>query len=312
MSELRAELPGTVLWETREGAAAPGGRAAAAPPTADQARRTLFAALTADRGASGAPAPAGTARKRFATLARSARWPLPDAVRAVALPVPCEPPPLSGGLGNALAGPVEGETCLLVPDCGEDARGTLEHQLRGWTAAVGHAVALDDCADSVRWARRLLELETAAHGPGGPEPAGPVFVDDHLTTLLLLQDESLARALTARWLRPLAGLTPRQSERLEVTLLAWLESGGAPEAARTLRVHPQTVRYRLRQIEKVFGSTALRDPRSRFELEAALRGRQLLGRIRRGRARTPGGRKARAVPLGSPPSPAQEARINGL
>ncbi|MFD5932296.1 helix-turn-helix domain-containing protein [Streptomyces sp. NPDC060333] len=29
-------------------------------------------------------------------------------------------------------------------------------------------------------------------------------------------------------------------------MLAWLEGGGAPEAAKALSVHPQTVRYRLR------------------------------------------------------------------
>ncbi len=104
-----------------------------------------------------------------------------------------------------------------------------------------------------------------------------VFVDDHLSTLLLLQDEPLAHALAARWLRPLADLTPRQSERLEVTLLAWLEGGGAPEAAKALSVHPQTVRYRMRQLEKLFG-TGLRDPRTRFELEMALRSRRLMAR----------------------------------
>ncbi|MFG3256374.1 PucR family transcriptional regulator [Streptomyces sp. NPDC048172] len=289
-------------------------------PSAERARRMLFAALTADR----AP---GAAASWFDALARSARWPLPSAVRAVVLAAPCESPPLTGPLASALAGPVEGEPCLLVPDPRGEAREALDGHLQGWTAAVGHAVALEDCADSVRWARRLLELapvhavngsgsgSSSGSGSGSGSGAGPgaVFVDDHLTTLLLLQDESMARALTARWLGPLAELTPRQSERLEVTLLAWLESGGAPEAARTLQVHPQTVRYRLRQIEKVFGA-ALRDPRARFELEAALRGRQLLGRVRRGRART-GGRKARAGGAAGPgagPAQAQEARINGL
>ncbi|GAA2103290.1 hypothetical protein GCM10009801_78160 [Streptomyces albiaxialis] len=275
--------------------------------SAERARRLLFAALTADR-------PPETGASRFHALARSARWPLPPAVRAVVLAAPCETPPLTGPLASALAGPVEGEPCLLVPDPEGEAREALDGHLQGWTAAVGHAVPLDDCAASVRWARRLLELAPvhAAHAVNGSGPPGAVFVDDHLTTLLLLQDESMARALTARWLGPLAALTPRQSERLEVTLLAWLESGGAPEAARTLQVHPQTVRYRLRQIEKVFGS-ALRDPRARFELEAALRGRQLLGRVRRGRART-GGRKARTGggTANARPAQAQEARINGL
>lgn len=125
-----------------------------------------------------------------------------------------------------------------------------------------------DTASSLRWARYLLTLAPSRVGP----ESRPAFVDDHLSALLLLQDESLADALTSRWLGPLEELTPRQSERLEVTLLAWLEGGGAPEAAKLLHVHPQTVRYRLRQIEKLFGPV-LRDPRTRFELEMALRSR---------------------------------------
>jgi DNA-binding PucR family transcriptional regulator len=40
-------------------------------------------------------------------------------------------------------------------------------------------------------------------------------------------------------------------------------------------VHPQTVRYRLRQIQELFGA-ALADPAARFDLEVALRARQLL------------------------------------
>lgn len=159
-----------------------------------------------------------------------------------------------------------GRPCLLVPSPDPDTRGPLEHVLRGRFAAIGHAVPLRDTASSLRWALRLSALTPARPGL----EARAVFVDDHLSTLLLLQDEPLAHALAARWLRPLADLTPRQSERLEVTLLAWLEGGGAPEAAKALSVHPQTVRYRMRQLEKLFG-TGLRDPRTRFELEMALR-----------------------------------------
>ena len=43
-----------------------------------------------------------------------------------------------------------------------------------------------------------------------------------------------------------------------------------PEVAHRLRVHPQTVRYRLHQLEDLFGD-ALTDPQARFELEIALR-----------------------------------------
>lgn len=274
----------------------------------DRARRQLFTALLGEED---------FPESRLTELARAARWPLPETVRAVALASPSEVPQLAAALGNALVSPVESELCLLIPDP-EDDREALENVLRGRTAAVGHTVPLSDAGSSVRWARRLLELMpppaapgAAVNGTGAANQDGKVlFVDDHLSMLLLLQDESLACALSSRWLGPLAELTPRQSERLEVTLLAWLESGGAPEAAKTLQVHPQTVRYRLRQIEKLFGS-ALRDPRTRFELEMTLRGRRLLGQIRRQRTRA--GRRVRTTTQGGRPlGVAREARVNGL
>jgi len=44
--------------------------------------------------------------------------------------------------------------------------------------------------------------------------------------------------------------------------------------AAELDVHPQTVRYRLRQLRELFGD-ALEDPEGRFELALALRARDL-------------------------------------
>jgi hypothetical protein len=285
-------------------AEAPGAPVAPAVPI-DRARRQLFTALTDERGGS---------ELSLSGLSRSARWPLPETVRAIALASPCEAPQLAAALGNALVSPFDGELCLLVPDPEQHAAAALENLLRGRMAAVGHTVPLKDAASSLRWARRLLEIVPQQGGGGadGQREPNVLFVDDHLTRLLLLQDESLTRALSARWLPPLDGLTPRQSERLEVTLLAWLESGGAPEAAKTLQVHPQTVRYRLRQIEKLFGPS-LRDPRTRFELEMTLRGRRLLAEVRRRRARA--GRRSRVVVAGAGPLPlgaSHEARVNGL
>ncbi|MEU7064612.1 helix-turn-helix domain-containing protein [Streptomyces sp. NPDC046161] len=265
---------------------------------AERARRELFTGLTADMPMS---------EIALSELAAAAGWPLPATVRAVAPATPGEMQQLAGVLDDALTGMVGGQPCLLVPAPDPEARGPLECALRGRFAAVGHPVPLRDTASSLRWALRLLNLTPAR--PGAEVRA--VFVDDHLSTLLLLQDEPLAHALAARWLRPLADLTPRQSERLEVTLLAWLEGGGAPEAAKALSVHPQTVRYRMRQLEKLFG-TGLRDPRTRFELEMALRTRRLMAQVRRQHSRV--SRRARVVtaefrpPLGA----GRMARVNGL
>ncbi|MEU9145549.1 helix-turn-helix domain-containing protein [Streptomyces sp. NPDC048349] len=267
-------------------------------PGADRARQDLFNALTDDRTASATS---------LAELAEAAGWPLPVAVRAIAPAAPGEAQQLATVLDDALAGTFAGRPCLLVPSPDPDTRVPLELPLRGRFAAVGHAVPLRDTASSLRWALRLLALTPARAGVD----ARPVFVDDHLSTLLLLQDEPLAHALAARWLRPLADLTPRQSERLEVTLLAWLEGGGAPEAAKALSVHPQTVRYRMRQLEKLFGP-GLRDPRTRFELEMALRSRRLMAAVRRQHSRV-GRRTARVVTADfTPLVVGRMARVNGL
>ncbi|MEU3409614.1 helix-turn-helix domain-containing protein [Streptomyces sp. NPDC006670] len=264
----------------------------------DRLRQELFKALTDDRAAS---------QDSLDDLARAAGWPLPAAVRAIALATPGEAQQLAAVLDDALAGMFAGRPCLLLPSPDADARAVLEPPLRGRVAAVGHAVPLRDTASSLRWALRLLTLAPAR---GGLD-ARAVFVDDHLSTLLLLQDEPLAHALAARWLRPLADLTPRQSERLEVTLLAWLEGGGAPEAAKALNVHPQTVRYRMRQLEKLFGP-GLRDPRTRFELEMALRSRRLMAQVRRQHSRV-ARRAARVVGAEFPPlAVGRMARVNGL
>lgn len=49
-----------------------------------------------------------------------------------------------------------------------------------------------------------------------------------------------------------------------------LSGSNVPDVAARLHVHPQTVRYRLRQLEKLFGD-ALHDSDARLELILALR-----------------------------------------
>lgn len=120
---------------------------------------------------------------------------------------PGETQQLAAVLDHCLVGMFAGRPCLLVPSPDPDTRAPLENLLRGRFAAVGHAVPLRDTASSLRWALRLAALTPARPGA----EVRPVFVDDHLSTLLLLQDEPLAHALAARWLRPLADLTPARA-----------------------------------------------------------------------------------------------------
>jgi hypothetical protein len=245
---------------------------------AEQLRRRLLDLLVADP-----PVPTEV----IAGLARTVGWRLPRRVVAVALVVP-----FSGSLSSlppdVLVGLTGREPCLLMPDPdGPGRRRLLDESLRRWRttanpeagaapgalAAVGPAVPLARASASLRWARRALTLAR----PGSARRLdGIVQCDEQLATLVLLADTELARVLSGQVLAPLRRLRPDQADRLAETLLAWLESAdNAGAAARHLHVHPQTVRYRLRQITELFGDR-LSDPESRFTLQVALRVRRLV------------------------------------
>jgi hypothetical protein len=219
------------------------------------------------------PAPSTQA---VSDLAKIARWAVPERVVAIALePRPDDRELALPDLGSSVLVDLEGaEPCLLVPDTAELERVhvALHATLRGSHAAVGLPVAVHEATLSLQWARRALALVRR-----GALLSGPVLrCEDHLATLMLLADEPLVEMFAERRLAPLRTLTPKQQLRLSETLLAWLETrGGAPEVASRLQVHPQTVRYRLRQLEALFGDQ-LHDPDARFELESALRARQVL------------------------------------
>src|SRR5882757_10753642 len=215
-------------------------------------------------------------REAVADLARAAGWALPRRVAVVALqeraqehfgPLPALPP-------DVLVDVARQDPCLLVPDPDGPGRAeVIERGLRGWTGALGPAVPLARAASSLRWARQMLALTRRGAVASGP---GLVRCEEHLATLMLSADEELARVLSAVQLAPLAGLRPVQQDMVAETLLAWLQNAGnARLAAGQLHVHPQTVRYRLRQIQELFGPM-LAEPGARFELEVALRARALL------------------------------------
>jgi hypothetical protein len=241
------------------------GYAEARVQAAGDRQRRLLAAIVSD--------PPSRA-ELVASLARAAGWVLPDQVAVVVLGQHQQDgllvPP---GVLADWTGP---EPCLLVPDPdgpGRQAaidRALSDRTLGGRPAAVGPSVPLARAAMSLRWARHALALARA-----GVIPAGPVRCDQHLSTLLILADEDLAAVLRGRRLAPLARLRPAQRDRIAETLLAWLQLGeNAAEVAQRIHVHPQTVRYRMRQIHELFGDQ-LRDPERRFELQLALRIRTL-------------------------------------
>lgn len=233
---------------------------------AADARRRLFEALVGDT----VVAPA-----ELHQLAASIGWSsLPKRVQPVALTPDASTAHLPS-CSYILAGSGSREPCFLVLDPSRHKGFSLRALLGEQTAAVGLTVEPERTGLSLHWARGLVHLHRVQHG----QRAGLVHVRDHLSTLMLMQDEYLAEAHAEQWLRPLNGLTQRQTERVGETLLAWLDGRCASEAAKILGVHPQTIRYRLRQIEKLFGPT-LYDPRGRFELKLALHSRTMLAGLR--------------------------------
>jgi hypothetical protein len=238
----------------------------------ERRRRRLLNLVVADPPAS---------PEAIADLARAARWVVPRRVAVVALrhqghdyfgPLPALPP-------DVIMDTSRDDPCLLVPDPDGPGRAQMiERGLRGWTGAIGPAVPLARASRSLRWARQALALaQRGIPSPTAAAPGSVIRCADHLATMVIFADEELARALSAARLGPLQELRPGQRDMLAETLLSWLQNGGNAKAvARQLHVHPQTARYRLRQLHGLFGEV-LGDPDSRFELEIALRARRLLG-----------------------------------
>ncbi|MGP3948748.1 helix-turn-helix domain-containing protein [Streptomyces sp. 7N604] len=221
-------------------------------------RRRLLELLLAE--------PAVTAPRSLHQLAGEAQWKLPTTVACVALH---EQWSANHVLGPALGPDVlmdleRPDPCLLIPDPeGPGRMETLRRGLHDVGFAVGPAVPLARAPSSLRMALHALSLLRRGLFPGERQ----IHCEDHLSTLLLLSNEDAARILVQRCLEDF----PQVNERLAETLLAWLATGGSmPEVAERLCVHPQTVRYRMRQLKEFFGDL-LHDPEWRFDMELALR-----------------------------------------
>jgi hypothetical protein len=224
---------------------------------------------------------AGTAAE--ATLvdaAAAAGWRPPQRLSAVVASRPELLAPLLAD-PSALPASEEGHAVALVADAdGPGRRRQLESLLggaagddgAGRAVAVGPAVPWIEVRRSVQRASTALKLLRA----GRLRRPGPVWTCDELVPLVLNADPEVGADLVAAVLAPLAQLPAGTADRLAETLEVWLALHGARAAvAEQLHVHPQTVRYRLRQIQELFGDQ-LRDPDTRFELQVALRARRLL------------------------------------
>jgi hypothetical protein len=198
--------------------------------------------------------------------AAGAGWELPRTLAVLA----CEPEdlePIARRIPDALSVVVEDVGCTVVPDPdGPGRRVEVERACDGRAAALGTTQPVDGAVRS--WARARSGLAAIHQGILTRELC---FVDEHLAEIALVDAREPLGELAERRLAPLADLTPNARDRMRATLRAYLDHcGSAPVMAGALHVHPQTVRYRLKQLRELFGES-LDDPDGRFELAVALR-----------------------------------------
>jgi hypothetical protein len=226
------------------------------PPAAEDAVRAaaVAAAWTLPRGGVAAlvPALAGAGEPDEAPL---------DAIAAR----------LARRLGEgAIGAEAGGAAIVFVPDPDAPARRRrLDAAIDDRPVALGPTVDWPQAAASA--GRAVATQRLAAAGKLATTPTGLIVADDHLAALVLAADPRAAADLAASRLAPLADLAAGPRARLTETLAAWLDRPGQVQAvASALDVHPQTVRYRVRQLRDLFGER-LEDPDARFELALALR-----------------------------------------
>jgi DNA-binding PucR family transcriptional regulator len=119
-------------------------------------------------------------------------------------------------------------------------------------------------SDSARSAKAALAALSVA--ASRDNLSRPTLADDLLPERVLAGDLLAKQALISTYYLPLVS----GSTELLQTLRAYLENGGSLEAtAKSLFVHANTVRYRLRRIAEIIGEDVT-DPRVAFVVQTAI------------------------------------------
>ena len=145
----------------------------------------------------------------------------------------------------------------------------------GFTVSVGYSAAVDapaGVATAHREVRAVLDT-LARFKRWGQVVAVPEL---GLTGLLAAVSDERLVDYSRRHLGPLIEHDSARKGALVATLRAYLETGEQQHAAQKLRVHPNTLRYRLDRIREITGLD-LEDPETRLNLSVALRVQSLLG-----------------------------------
>lgn len=204
------------------------------------------------------------AAETLAGAAVAAEWEVPRSLACLVVGGGSLPVIAGRFSGPVLRGVHAGCDCVVVSNPTDLAGEARAAAARGSVAlAVGPTVPPSQAYRSFRWARMASQVAA--------QPAGVVVAEEHLGKLALAAAPDVTAALASRALEPLADETARSRDRLAQTLRAWLDHRGSYAAmAAELKIHPQTVRYRVHRLRELYGA-ALDDPERRFELHLALR-----------------------------------------
>jgi hypothetical protein len=217
----------------------------------------------------------GGAAEALASRASTLGWDPAAPMRVVVgSPAPDAPEELLGDLrreagrsGQSVLVGVQGSRLVVLLseppglDTGGDI-GTVVDAFGPGPVVVG-PLAADLAAAHVSARDALSGLRAAPGWPGAPRP---VDADDLLPERALGGDAAAHRRLVESCVAPLEAA----GGELLHTLAGYLEGGGALEScARTLFVHPNTVRYRLRRVSDLTGRSPT-DPRDGMVLRTAL------------------------------------------
>jgi len=172
---------------------------------------------------------------------------------------------LARRMGVDVLGGVHGSRLVIVLGGAEDPLAATEKLVAGFgdgPVVVGSAVpTLDEATESARAA--LAGFRAAPAWPTAPRPVAAAD---------LLPERALAGDVEARRIlrHEVYGSLIRSGGELLETLDGFFAAGGVLEsAARTLYIHPNTVRYRLRRVGEVTGLSPL-SARDAFALRVAL------------------------------------------
>ena len=196
--------------------------------------------------------------------AARAGWPVPE--HAVLVEVPVDDDEARRRIDRLAAQglPVRGAErygVVLAHDRSAAGRERLRRQLQHVHAVVGYPVPPERLDRTLEGTRIAVGLRRSGHLHGDP-----VFVEDHLDTLIVSRDPALLEVLRRQVLGPLDGLGAAAHQRMIDTLRSWLRhQGDVQRVAEELCIHPQTVRYRMAQLRERFGE-ALDSPRERARL----------------------------------------------